>query len=129
MKIFAAILGCAFLLTACLPQSRLGWRQTYQPVPQQQSYQQAYNYGGYSPAPRKAVEVIMYTTKSCGYCQDARAYLNAQGIQYTDYDIHETEQGKQFSESNSSGVPVLFICGQRMNGWGEGYFQSFYTKC
>lgn len=64
--------------------------------------------------------VKLYTTKSCGYCKRAKAYLDSRRIAYTDLDV-ETNRSAQadFTRLNGRGVPLIFVGDQRMDGYSE----------
>ncbi len=62
--------------------------------------------------------VILYATAWCGYCKSMRQFLNENHIQYTEYDIEQSEQArKQHAALNARGVPVLDIKGTIIYGY------------
>jgi len=147
MKNFIVSMICLFLISACIHDPYYGYQQVYPNYPSyghQQSYpnypsyghQQSYpnypSYGHQQSYPNVVAQlptVVMYSTKTCSYCQQARAYFASRGIRYTEYDVNETEEGRRFNRNNNYGVPIIFICGQRMEGWSNGVFESFYARC
>ena len=65
--------------------------------------------------------VRIYTAVWCGYCRQAKAYLNARGIPYDEYDI-ETPSGFQaFAQETTSGqgIPLLRVGDRSMRGFSE----------
>ena len=63
-------------------------------------------------------DVVLYATSWCGYCQKTRELLAEQRIQYFEYDIEESEEGRrQYRELNGSGVPLLNIRGTIIRGY------------
>lgn len=71
--------------------------------------------------------VVMYSTVRCGYCRKARAYFNANGIAYTDYDVETSNKGRQdYQRMGARGVPVILVGNKRMNGFSESAFASLY---
>ena len=65
-------------------------------------------------------EVILYATSWCGYCKKTRALLAENNIEYTEYDIEESDEGrKQHEQLGGNGVPVLDIKGTVIHGFDE----------
>lgn len=65
--------------------------------------------------------VVLYSTKRCGYCKQARRFLNSKNIGYTEYDVETSAKGKRdFKTLNGRGVPIILVGDQRMNGYSEG---------
>lgn len=63
-------------------------------------------------------EVKMFTTKWCGVCQTAKSYLAARGITYSEYDVEQSEIGRQeFRRLQGKGVPIILVGKQRMDGF------------
>jgi len=66
----------------------------------------------------KHEKVILYATSWCGYCQKTREFLAKNNIQYTEYDVEESEDGrKQFDALGGKGVPVIDIRGTVIHGF------------
>ncbi len=64
--------------------------------------------------------VVLYGTRSCGYCKVTRKILNESNVAFLDVDVEKSEEGaKQFRELGGNGVPLLLINGKRMNGFNE----------
>lgn len=76
--------------------------------------------------PRADVE--LYTTSWCGYCRKARAYLEAHGISYRDYDVEKDPDAAQRMLQLSggySGIPFAVINGRKIYGFDQaGYAQA-----
>jgi|WetSurMetagenome_2_1015567.scaffolds.fasta_scaffold57302_2 glutaredoxin len=64
-------------------------------------------------------KVFMLATPYCGYCKQARYYFRQRGIAWQEKDV---------SKQNIA-VPVIFVCGQRMEGWSEGGFEYYLQHC
>ncbi len=63
-------------------------------------------------------EVVLYATSWCGYCQKTRELLAEQRVQYVEYDIEKSEEGRrQHRALNGRGVPVLNIRGTIIHGY------------
>jgi mycoredoxin len=68
--------------------------------------------------PVKHENVILYATSWCGYCRKTRDYLAENNIKYTEYDIEESEIGRQqHAALGANGVPVLDIKGTIIYGY------------
>lgn len=76
------------------------------------------------PARKK---VVMYSTEWCGYCKKARDFFNQNHIPFTEYDI-EKDAGarKQYQEMGATGVPVILVGKNRMNGFSRQGFERIY---
>lgn len=63
-------------------------------------------------------KVILYSTAWCGYCAKARKLLNDHNIDYFEYDIEKSQEGKQQHKAlGGSGIPVLLIKGEVIKGY------------
>lgn len=62
--------------------------------------------------------VVLYATSRCGYCQKARELMAKHRIEYYEYDIDRSADGrKQHAELGGKGVPVLLIGGEVVHGY------------
>lgn len=65
-------------------------------------------------------DVIMLAAWWCPYCYQARKYLQKNNVSYCEYDIENSETGKNLYEKvNGQGVPVLLIGDYQLNGFDE----------
>jgi len=63
-------------------------------------------------------KVILYATAWCGYCKKTRALLNQNGIPFHEYDIEKSPEGaQQYQSLGVSGIPVLLINGEVVQGY------------
>lgn len=63
-------------------------------------------------------KVILYATSWCGYCQKARELLNDNNIAFHEYDVEDSEEGRQqYDRLGGKGVPVLLINGTVVDGY------------
>ena len=64
-------------------------------------------------------EVKIYTTPTCTYCKQAKAYMARKGIKYVEHDV--TKDQKALKEmvqiSGARAVPVIVACEQVMVGF------------
>jgi glutaredoxin len=91
-------------------------------------------YGGYSfsrmftgdsveASPIVAPEntVLLYSSASCGYCNQAKSFLKEHNINFEEYDIHTSERGRQdFEKLGGIGVPILIVADTKVVGFDEG---------
>lgn len=72
------------------------------------------------PSSSEFPEIIMYTTSWCGYCKQARTWLNDHGVPYTNYDIEKSDVGRAgYNRLGGRGVPLIQVGDHLMNGWSE----------
>lgn len=63
-------------------------------------------------------KVILYATSWCGYCEKARELLTENNIEYFEYDVEKSKEGReQFKRLGGKGVPVLLINGEVLKGF------------
>jgi len=73
--------------------------------------------------------VVLYATSWCGYCKKTRTFLAEHNIQYTEYDVETSEEGrKQFEALGGSGVPVMDIKGTVVHGYSIKKFTATLEK-
>jgi len=62
--------------------------------------------------------VTVFSAVWCGMCQKAKQHLKSRGVSFTEYDIEKSGIGKsEFKRLGGSGVPVILVGAQRMNGF------------
>ena len=65
-------------------------------------------------------KVILYATSWCGYCKKTRQLLADNHVEYTEFDIETSEEGRvQHEQLNGHGVPVLDVKGTVIHGFDE----------
>ena len=63
-------------------------------------------------------KVVIYSTKWCPYCNQAKAYFDSVGIQFTDYDIEDNAQAREnYKTLKGRGIPLVFIGTDRFDGY------------
>jgi glutaredoxin len=81
-------------------------------------FQQFYPAKTIEVSPIKHENVILYATDWCGYCKKMRTFLADNNINYIEYDVEKSEEGrKQHEALNARGVPVLDIKGTIIYGY------------
>ena len=75
------------------------------------------------------VDVVIFTTSRCGYCNLAKFFFRKHDINYFEYDISSSNEGLQeYQELNGHGVPLIFVGDIRMDGYNERYLKSVLIK-
>lgn len=65
-------------------------------------------------------DVIMLGAWWCTYCYQAKKYFHKNNISYCEYDMENTEKGKQLYEQHGRGaVPILLIGQHRLKGYSQ----------
>ena len=73
-------------------------------------------------------DVVIYTATWCGVCKSAKSFFEKQGIDYNEYDIEKSAQGKRdYKRMRGRGVPIILVGDQRMNGFDPARFQRLYS--
>lgn len=65
------------------------------------------------------MEIKIYTTPTCGYCQMAKKYLSERGIHYVEHDVSRDKQAadEMVNLTGQMGVPVIVVDGQVVVGF------------
>ncbi|ODU42798.1 glutaredoxin family protein [uncultured Aquimonas sp.] len=76
------------------------------------------NFDSQALVERTGRPVILFSTATCSYCAQARALLDARGVDYADLRIDDSEQARaEFEALSAVGVPVLLIGQRRIEGF------------
>lgn len=74
-------------------------------------------------------KVVLYSASWCGVCKKAKAYFESEGILYKEYDIENTRKGRNdYQKLNGTGVPIIMVDKERMNGFSQGRFEKMYDS-
>jgi glutaredoxin 3 len=65
------------------------------------------------------MSIAVYTTPTCGFCQQVKAYLHQRGVPFTEYDVSRDPQAaaEMVRLSGQRGVPVVLVDGQVVVGF------------
>ena len=64
--------------------------------------------------------LVIYTTPTCGYCIQAKAYMGRRGIPYTERDVTLSESyEREFRQKGGRGVPLIVAGSRTLNGYSE----------
>lgn len=69
-------------------------------------------------------DVVMFSAPWCGYCDQARDYLERHEVDFLEIDIESsTRSRRQFEEVNGRGVPLTFFGDQRLAGFSSAAYR------
>lgn len=65
--------------------------------------------------------VVVYETRSCGFCMMAKSLLRSRGVDFATVDVSGDAEARQWliSETGQRTVPQIFIHGQSIGGFQE----------
>jgi len=65
------------------------------------------------------MDVRVYTSPTCGYCHQAKRYLNERGVRFTERDISVDRSAAEemIRLTGQTGVPVIVVDGQAVVGF------------
>lgn len=65
------------------------------------------------------MSVVVYTTPTCGFCHQVKAYLHQRGVPFIEYDVSQDSQAaaEMVRLSGHQGVPVVLIDGKVVVGF------------
>lgn len=70
-------------------------------------------------------DVIMLGAWWCPYCLQARKYLQRNNINYCEYDMERSEEGKNlYKKVNGQAIPILLIGDYQLSGFDEGSIEK-----
>ena len=76
---------------------------------------------------KKKQRVIMYGTRWCGYCAQARQYFRANHIPFVEYDIERSKAAERaFERIRGFGTPTILVGNKRLNGFTIAGFRKIY---
>ena len=72
--------------------------------------------------------VTLFSATWCGYCTQAKAYMQAKSIGYREVDIDTPDGGRAYLEAGGArGVPLLMADGRRIQGFSAGAYDNFFA--
>lgn len=73
--------------------------------------------------------VTIFGFDGCPHCRNAYKFLNENNVEYTLMDTQKDAKAKRLaSENGISGVPVIFIEGERQDGYSEQNYRKLLEK-
>ena len=72
------------------------------------------------------MDVKIYTTPTCGYCHQAKSFLDGLGVKYTEYDVSRDREAAEemVAITGQMGVPVIVINGEAIVGFDRARIQA-----
>ena len=66
-------------------------------------------------------QVVIYSTPTCHFCQQAKEFFAANNVEYTEHDVASDQEKAQemVTRSGQMGVPVIFIGEEMVIGFDE----------
>lgn len=76
--------------------------------------------GGYT-----TTTVKVLSASWCGICKKAKAHMKKLGVAFIEYDVEQSEIGKQeYRRLHGKGVPIILVGNQRMDGFAPAKLES-----
>lgn len=74
-------------------------------------------------------QVTIYTTDWCGICTKAKRHFKQNQVPFREYDVEKSAKGRlDYRKLNGSGVPIILVGKQRMNGFSAERFDRLYQQ-
>jgi glutaredoxin 3 len=76
------------------------------------------------------MDVKVYTTPTCGYCHQVKSFLDALGVNFTEYDVSRDRAAanEMVNLTGQMGVPVTVINGQPVIGFDRIRLQELLSR-
>ena len=67
-------------------------------------------------------QVVIYSTPTCHFCQQAKEFFKENNVEYTEHDVaaDQAKAQEMVQKSGQMGVPVIFIGEEMTIGFDEG---------
>lgn len=76
-----------------------------------------------------AVQIVMYTTQTCGYCVKARNWLQERNLQWDERDIETSAEAfAQWKSHGGMGTPLILVNGKRFAGFAPDALEAELAK-
>lgn len=74
----------------------------------------------YTAPSSAAPEIALYSTRWCGVCKRAKAFLDRRGVPYQEYDIEANQTAyREFRRLGGRGVPLVVVGSERLQGFNQ----------
>ncbi|MEZ5462731.1 glutaredoxin family protein [Dokdonella sp.] len=71
-----------------------------------------------SEAAKPDLDIVMYSTRTCGYCAQARDWFENQNLTWEERDIETSEVARaEWQAQGGRGTPLILINGRRFSGF------------
>ena len=76
------------------------------------------------------MNITIYSTPTCGYCNQAKKYLAERGVKYTEHDVSQDRAAadEMVKLTGQMGVPVIVVDGQAIIGFDRPRLDSLLAK-
>ncbi len=76
------------------------------------------------------MDIKIYTTPTCGYCHQAKSFLDGLGVKYTEYDVSRDREAAEemVTMTGQMGVPVIVINGEAIIGFDRARIQTLLAS-
>jgi glutaredoxin-like YruB-family protein len=76
------------------------------------------------------MDVKIYTTPTCGYCHQAKSYLDELGVNYTEHDVSRDRAAAEemVKMTGQMGVPVIVVDGETVIGFNRARLQELLSR-
>ncbi len=69
--------------------------------------------------------ITIFTSTTCGYCNEAKRWLNENGHEYTERNINsDPEARKELIKNGFMGVPVIYVGDEVIQGFDRARLQE-----
>jgi glutaredoxin len=76
-----------------------------------------------------AKKVEIFTASFCPHCRDAKAYLKARKIPFTEYNLeHSASAEKKFRGYGGKAIPLLIVKGKILRRWDTAAFEKLFGE-
>ena len=76
-----------------------------------------------------SVWIILYSSRGCHFCRQAKAYFKARKIAFREYDVEQDAKGRRdFKRLRGRGVPIILLGKRRMDGFEPARFEHLWKK-
>ncbi len=71
--------------------------------------------------------VTLYTTEWCGVCKRAKAFMKANNVPFSEWDVEKSDFGAaKFRQMGGRGVPLITVGSQKMMGFDPNRFMQLW---
>lgn len=76
------------------------------------------------------MDIKIYTTPTCGYCHQAKRFLDERGVHYTEYDVSRDRGAAEemVNKTGQMGVPVIVVDSEVIVGFDRGRLEQLLAR-
>lgn len=76
------------------------------------------------------MNVVVYTTPTCGYCHQVKDFLSQKGVKFTEHDVSVNREAAEemVSKTGQMGVPVITIDNEVVVGFDRGRLEQLLSR-